>query len=36
MLVCQAAESFAIWFDGTRPDLEAAITVCRDYMEAGE
>lgn len=36
MLVCQAAESFAIWFDGTRPDLEAAISVCRDYMEAGE
>lgn len=33
MLVCQAAESFSIWFDGVRPDIEVALTACRTSLE---
>jgi len=33
MLVGQAAESFSIWFDGIRPDIEVALTACRASLE---
>lgn len=33
MLVCQAAESFSIWFDGERPDIEVALSACRTSLE---
>ncbi|MCZ4296998.1 shikimate dehydrogenase [Henriciella marina] len=33
MLVGQAAESFSIWFDGVRPDIEIALTACRTSLE---
>jgi len=32
MLVCQAAESFAIWFDCERPDVEMALEACRETL----
>lgn len=33
MLVGQAAESFSIWFDGIRPDIEIALAACRASLE---
>lgn len=33
MLVCQAAESFAIWFDCALPDVEIALEACRETLK---
>jgi shikimate dehydrogenase len=33
MLVCQAAESFRIWFGGDLPDIEIALAACRQALE---
>lgn len=33
MLVCQAAESFRIWFGGDLPDVELALKACRQTLE---
>lgn len=33
MLVCQAAESFRIWFGGELPDIEIALKACRQTLE---
>lgn len=33
MLVCQAAESFRIWFGGDLPDVEVALAACRRTLE---
>ncbi|RIJ24108.1 shikimate dehydrogenase [Henriciella barbarensis] len=33
MLVGQAAESFSIWFDGVRPDIDIALAACRASLE---
>lgn len=32
MLVCQAAESFRIWFGGDLPDVEPALEACRETL----
>ena len=34
MLVCQAAESFRIWFGGDLPDVELALEACRETLKA--
>ena len=34
MLVCQAAESFRIWFGGELPDIEPALAVCRETLKS--
>lgn len=36
MLVCQAAESFAIWFDCALPDVEIALEACRETLKLNE
>ena len=33
MLVCQAAESFRIWFGGDLPDVDIALKACRETLE---
>lgn len=33
MLVCQAAESFRIWFGGELPDVEVALEACRETLK---
>lgn len=33
MLVCQAAESFRIWFGGDLPDVEVALEACRETLK---
>ena len=33
MLVCQAAESYRIWFDGDLPDVEVALEACRETLK---
>lgn len=33
MLVCQAAESFRIWFGGELPDVEIALEACRETLK---
>jgi len=33
MLVCQAAESYRIWFDGDLPDVELALEACRETLK---
>ncbi|WP_084396296.1 shikimate dehydrogenase [Henriciella aquimarina] len=33
MLVCQAAESFRIWFGGELPDIELALEACRETLK---
>ncbi|MGB3626108.1 MAG: shikimate dehydrogenase [Henriciella sp.] len=36
MLVCQAAESFRIWFGGELPDVEIALEACRETLRLTE
>lgn len=36
MLVCQAAESYRIWFGGELPDVEMALEACRETLKLHE